>query len=131
MTDTLTRPVENKRPQELQPSAGTKKRVVFFGLIIGVLVGSGLFALLGGPSRTELEQARWEQVVDHYSARYQVMSEARASAEAAHWEEVANHYARQYELMRNAQSAVAGDPEAAHWQAVVDYHEQQWEMRTR
>ena len=115
----------------MEPSTRTKKRVVIFGLIIGVLVGSGLFALLGGPSRTELEQARWEQVVDHYSARYQVMTEARATAEAAHWGEVVNHYARQYQLMLAAQSVAATDREAAHWQAVVDYHEQQWEMRTR
>ena len=131
MTDTLTRPVADKLPQGSEPSTRTRKRVVLFGLIIGVLVGLGLFAVFGGPSRAELEQAHWEQVVDYYSAQYQVMSEARAATEAAHWEEVVNHYARQYELMRTAQSAPAADREAAHWQAVVDYYEQQWEMRTR
>lgn len=131
MTDTLTRPAADKLPQELEPSARTKKRVVLFGLIIGVLVGLGVFAFLGGPSRAELKQSHWEQVVDYYSEQYQVMTDARAAAEAAHWEEVASHYARQYELMRNAQSAPATDREAAHWEAVVAYYEQQSEVRTK
>ena len=134
MTNTLTRPVEEQLPVEpgpIAPAPREKLRVVVLGLVIGALVGLGLFALFGGPSRAELEQAHWEEVVDYYSAQYQVLAEARAAAEAAHWVEVVNHYARQYELMANAQSASATDREAAHWEAVVDYYEQQWEMRTK
>jgi hypothetical protein len=101
------------------------------GLFIGALVGLALFAITAGPSRAELEQAHWEQVVDYYSEQYQVMADARAEAEAAHWEEVINYYAQQYELMRTAQSSPATDRETAHWEAVVDYYEQQWEMRTK
>ncbi|HEY3427914.1 MAG TPA: hypothetical protein VGK83_04510 [Acidimicrobiia bacterium] len=130
MTDTLTRQVEEQRP--VDPGSGTptkKLRVVVLGLVIAALLSLALFALTAGPSRAELEQARWEQVVDYYSAQYQVITDARAAAEAAHWVEVVNQYARQYELMRTAQSAPATDRQAAHWEAVVDYYEQQWEMR--
>jgi hypothetical protein len=129
MTDTLTRPVADQLPKE--PRGLNKTRFVILGLFIAVLLGLGLFALVGGPSRAELEQARWEQVVDYYSEQYQVMADARAEAEAAHWEEVINHYARQYELMRNAQSVPASDGQEAHWEAVVNYYEQQWEMRAK
>lgn len=134
MSNTITRPVEEQLPVEpgpIAPAPGKKLRVVVLGLVIGALLGWGLFALVGGPSPAELEQAHWEQVVDYYSAQYQVMTEARAAAEAAHWVEIVNHYARQYELIANAQSAPATDREAAHWEAVVDYYEQQWEIRTR
>lgn len=132
MTDTLTRPVEEQRPVHPGSDTPTKKRrVVILGIVIGVLLGLALFAITAGPSRAELEQARWEQVVDHYSEQYQVMSEARAAAEAAHWAEVINHYARQYELIGNVQSAPASSSQAAHGEAVVDYYEQQWETRNR
>lgn len=132
MTDTLTRQVEEQRPAG--PGSGTltkKRQVVVLGLLIAVLLSLGLFAITAGPSRAELEQARWEQVVDYYSAQYQVIIDARAAAETAHWVEVVNHYARQYELMPTAQSAPATDRGATHWEAVVDYYEQQWGMRTR
>lgn len=131
MTDTLTRQVEERRPVDPGSGTATKKlRVVVLGLVIAALLSLALFALTAGPSRAELEQARWEQVVDYYSEQYQVMADARAEAEAAHWEEVINHYSRQYELMGIAQSAPATDRQAAHWEAVVDYYEKQWEMRT-
>jgi|GEM_PF-6196257 len=134
MTNTITRPVEEQlalEPGRIAAAPGKKLRIVVLGLVIGALVGLGLFALVGGPSRAQLEQAHWEQVVDYYSEQYQVMTEARAAAEAAYWEEVVNHYTRQNELMRTAQSAPATDREAAHWEAVVDYYEQQWEMRAK
>ena len=131
MTDTLTRPVADRLPHEPEPRGLNKTRFVILGLFIAVLLGLGLFALIGGPSRAELEQTHWEQVVDYYSEQYQVMADARAEAEAAHWEEVINYYAQQYELMRTAQSSPATDRETAHWEAVVDYYEQQWEMRTK
>ena len=132
MTDTLSRPVEEQRPVRPRSGIPTKKGwVVILGIVIAVLLGLALFALTAGPSRAELEQARWEQVVDYYSAQYQAMGEARAETQAAHWEEVVNHYARQYELMRTAPSAPATNREAAHWGAVVDYYAQQWEMRAK
>ena len=128
MTDTLTRPVADHVPKESEPRGLNKARFVILGLFITVLLGWGLFAVVGGPSQAELEQARWEQVVDYYSDQYQVVADARAEAEAAHWDEVINHYARQYELVGNAQIAPASENQGAHWEAVVDYYEQQWEM---
>ena len=132
MTDTLTRPVTDQKPTESGPRGLNKARFVILGVLIGVLAGLALFAALRGPSRAELEQARWEQVVDYYSERYQVMNDARARAESAHWAEVINHYAGQYELLQNAQSgSPASELENAHWEAVVDYYEQQWELRAK
>lgn len=119
-----------------------------------LLLGLAIFAVTRGPSRGELRQAYWEQVVDYYSEQYQMMAGARSEAQAAHWQAVINHYAQQYELIANAsrqpaaQAVVnpvarqeellanasrqpAAQDEAAHWQAVVNYYEQQWEMRTR
>jgi hypothetical protein len=131
MTDTLTRPAADQLPKESGPRGLNKTRFVILGLFIAVLLGLGLFALVGGPSRAELEQTHWKQVVDYYSEQYQVMADARAGAEAAHWKEVINHYARQYELMSNAQSAPASDRQQAHWEEVVEYYEQQWETRNK
>jgi hypothetical protein len=130
MTDTITRPVADQQPTESGPRGLNKGRFVILGLLIGVLAGFALFAALRGPSRAELEQARWEQVVDYYSEQYQVMADTQQEIEAAHWDQVINHYGRQYELMGNAQIAPASDRQEAHWEAVVDYHEQQWDMRT-
>ncbi len=132
MTNTITRRVEEQlalEPGPIAPAPGKKLRIVVLGLVIGALLGLTLFAITAGPSRAELEQAHWEQVVDYYSAQYQLMTDARATAEAAHWEEVVDHYARQYELMANAQGASASG--SAHWAAVVEFYEQQWEMRAK
>jgi hypothetical protein len=132
MPDTLTRPVADQQPTESGPRGLNKGRFVILGLLIGVQAGFALFAALRGPSRAELEQARWEQVVDYYSEQYQVMADTQAEIEAAHWDEVINHYARQYELMQNAQSgSPTSELENAHWEAVVDYYEQQWELRAK
>ncbi|MGH8959320.1 MAG: hypothetical protein ACRDVK_11695 [Acidimicrobiia bacterium] len=99
-------------------------------LVLGGVIGWAVFANLG-PSRAELEQAHWEQVVDYYSNQYQVMADTRARTEAAHWQEVINHYARQYELIANATRQPAAPNGPAHWEAVVDYYEQQWELRSK
>ena len=127
MTDLITRPVEGQRRDDQAKSRGTstKGRVIAFALIVGVLAGWTIFSNLG-PSRTELERAHWQQVVDHYEQSYPAIAESEARREAAHWQEVVNHYARQYELIANATEVPAVDRATAHWEAVVDYYEQKW-----
>ena len=129
MTDLLTRPVEEQRQDEAATGirTATRGKIIVLTLVIGVLVG-WVFAS-AGPSRAELEQARWQQVVDYYGLQYQTMADAQARTEAAHWQDVINHYARQYELMANASSKPATARQPAHWEAVVDYYEQRWELQ--
>lgn len=129
MTDLLNRPVEEKRQDEAATGirTATRGKIVVLVLVIGVLAG-WLVSTSAGPSRSELEQARWPQVVDYYGLQYQTMADAQARTEAAHWQDVINHYARQYDLMTSASSKPATD-QSAHWGAVVDYYEQQWESR--
>ena len=129
MTDLLTRPVEEQRRDEAATGirTATWEKIIVLALVIGVLVGWLVFTS-AGPSRTELEQARWQQVVDYYERQYQTMADTQARKEAAYWQDVINHYARQYELIADASSKPATD-QSAHWEAVVDYYEQQWELR--
>jgi len=129
VTDLRTRPVEEQRQDAAATGVRTapRKTIIGFALVIGVLVGWLVFAS-AGPSRAELEQARWQQVVDQYERQYQTIADAQAQKEAAYWQDVINHYARQYELMTNASSEPATD-QSAHWEAVVDYYEQRWELR--
>ena len=129
MTDLLTRPVEEQRQDEGATGirTATRGKIIVLVLVIGVLVG-WLVSTSAGPSRVELEQARWPQVVDYYGLQYQTMANAQAQTEAAHWQDVIDHYARQYELVTNAASMPATD-QSAHWGAVVDYYEQRWESR--
>jgi hypothetical protein len=98
---------------------------IAMSLVLGILVGWALFNDFG-PSREQLNEDHWEQVVDYYSEQYEAMTEARARVEAAHWQDVIGHYARQYELIANAASQPAAQDDVERWQAVVDYYEQQW-----
>lgn len=130
MTDLLTRPVEEQRRDDAATGirTATKGRIIVIALVIGVLVGGVVFTSAGS-SRAELEQARWQQVVDYYEQQYQTMADSRARREAAYWQDVINRYARQYALIADASSKPATDRQSAHWEAVVDYYEQQWELR--
>lgn len=130
MTDLRTRPVEEQRRDQAATGnrTATRGRIIIVALVIGVLVGWLVFTS-PGPSRAELEQARWQQVVDYYERQYQTMAGAQAPKEAAHWQDVINHYARQYELIANASSRPATDTQSAHWEAVVDYYEQRWGLQ--
>jgi hypothetical protein len=129
VTDLRTRPVEEKRQDEAANGirTATRGKIIVLALVIGVL-GGWLVFTSAGPSPAELEQARWQQVVDYHGLQFQTMADAQARTEAAHWQDVINHYARQYELMTNASSKPATD-QSAHWGAVVDYYEQRWESR--
>lgn len=129
MTDLITRPVEQKRRED-PPSgmrAGAKGRITALTVVIGILAGWVVFSNVG-TSRTELEPAHWQHVVDYYEQRYPTIADAEARREAAHWQEVVNHYARQYELISNVKAPTV-EKESAHWGAVVGYYEQQWELR--
>jgi hypothetical protein len=106
--------------------AGTKERIIALAVLLGLLAGWVVFSNLG-PSRTELEQVHWQQVVDHYEQRYPAIAEAEAGREAAYWQEVVNHYARQYEVMTDAARVPVVDGESARWEAVVSYFQHQWE----
>jgi uncharacterized protein HemX len=130
VTDLRTRPVEEQRRDEAATGirTATGGRIIVLALVVGVLVGGVVFAS-SGSSRAELEQARWQQVVDYYEQQYQMMADTRARNEAAYWQDVINHYARQYALIAEASSTPATDRQSAHWEAVVDYYEQQWELR--
>lgn len=132
MTDLITRPVEEKRRED--PPAGkrasTKGMIIALAVVFGILAGWVVFTN-AGPSRAELEQAHWQEVVDYYEQTYPVIANADARREAAHWQEVVNHYARQYELIANATPQPTIDHQGAHWEAVVDYYEQQWELRSK
>ena len=130
MTDLRTRPLEEQRQDETATGirTATRGKIIVLALVIGVLVGWLVFTI-AGPSRAELEQARWQQAVDYYEQQYQTMADAQARKEAAHWQDVVNHYARQYELIANASSKPATDRQSAHWEAVVDYYEQRWELQ--
>ena len=129
MTDLRTRPVEEQRWDEAAGiRTATRGKIIVLALVIGVMVGWLVFTS-AGPGRADLEQARWQQVVDYYERQYQTMADAQARNEAAYWQDVINHYARQYELIANASSKPATDRQSAHWEAVVDYYEQQWELR--
>ncbi len=130
MTDLRTRPVEEQRRDEAATGirTATRGKIIVLALVIGVMVGWLVFTS-AGPSRGELEQARWEQVVDYYERQYQTMADAHAGKEAAYWQDVIDHYARQHELRANASSEPATDRPSAHWEAVVDYYEQRWELR--
>ena len=127
VTDLITRPVEEVRREDPNAGkrAGTKGTIIALAVVLGILAGWVVFSNLG-PSRTELERAHWQQVVDHYEQSYPAIAESEARREAAHWQEVVNHYARQYELIANATQVPAVDRATAHWEAVVDYYEQQW-----
>jgi hypothetical protein len=129
VTDLLTRPVEEQLRDEAATGirTATRGKIIVLVVVIGVLAG-WLVSTSAGPSRSELEQARWPQVVAYYGLQYQTMADAQARTEAAHWQDVVNHYARQYELMTNVASMPATD-QSAHWGAVVDYYEQLWESR--
>ena len=129
MTDLRTRPVEEQRRDEAATGIRTAPRgkITVLALVIGVLVGWLVFSS-AGPSRAELEQARWQQVVDYYDGQYQTMADTQARKEA-YWQDVINHYARQYELIANASSKATADKQSAHWEAVVDYYEQRWEQQ--
>ncbi|HJU52567.1 MAG TPA: hypothetical protein VJ815_09560 [Acidimicrobiia bacterium] len=129
MTDTLTRPSPEVEKREV-PTPAKKVRVSILGLFIAALLGLVLFAITGRPNRSELEQTRWDQVVDYYTDQYQVMAETRSRVEAARWQDVVNHYARQYELIAGSAQQAPRD-EAAHWQAVVNHYEQQWELTSK
>jgi hypothetical protein len=130
VTDLRTRPVEERRRDEAAPGIRTaiRGKIIVPALVIGVLAGWLVFTS-AGPSRAELEQARWQQVVDYYEQQYRTTADAQARKEAAHWQDVVNHYARQYELIANASSKPATDRQSAHWEAVVDYYEQRWELQ--
>ena len=130
MTDLRTRPIEEQRQDAAATGIRTapKGTIIGFALVIGVLIG-WLVSASAGPSRAELEQARWQQVVDYYERQYQTMANAQARKEAAYWQDVINHYARHYELIAKASSKPAIDRQSAHWEAVVDHYEQQWELR--
>lgn len=129
MTDLLTRPVEEQRRDEAATGirTATTGRIIVLALVIGLVVGLAFTS--AGSSRAEVEQARWQQVVDYHELQYQTMTDAQARTEAAYWQDVINHYARQYELTANASSEPATDRQSAHWDAVVDFYEQQWELR--
>jgi hypothetical protein len=126
VTDLLTRPVEEQRPDEAATGIRSAARasIIVLVLVIGVLVGWLVFNS-ARPRHADLEQARWPQVVDYYGLQYQTMADARARTDAAYWQDVINHYARQYELMTNANGKPATD-QSAHWDAVVGYYEQRW-----
>jgi hypothetical protein len=130
VTDLLTRPVEEQRRDEAATGIRTATRgaIIVLALVMGVLVGWLVFTS-AGPSRAELEQARWQQVVDYYERHYQTVAETQARREAAYWQDVMNHYARQFELMTDASIEPATHTQAAHWEAVVDYFEQRWELQ--
>ena len=130
MTDLLTRPVEEQRRDKAATGIRTATRgtIIVLALVVGVMVGWLVFTS-AGPSRAELEQARWQQVVDYYGRQYQTVAEAQAQKEAAYWQDVMNHYARQYELITNASIEPATGRQSAHWDAVVDYYEQRWELQ--
>ena len=127
MTDLITRPVEEERREDSTAGVrgGTKRTIIGLAVVIGILAGWVVFSNLG-PSRTELEQARWQQVVDYYEQTYPAIAESEALREAAHWQLVVDHYARQYELVANATQVPEADRASAHWEAVVGYYEQQW-----
>ncbi|HEX5722965.1 MAG TPA: hypothetical protein VFZ06_09505 [Acidimicrobiia bacterium] len=128
MTDLITRPVEEKRREDPPAAkrASTKGTIIALAVAIGILAGWVVFTN-AGPSRAELEQAHWQQVIDYYEQTYPMIADADARREAAYWQEVVNHYARQYEL-RNAKAPMV-ETDATHWGAVVGYFEQQWELR--
>jgi hypothetical protein len=130
VTDLSPRPIEEERREDLSSGvrAVTKRTTIGLAVVIGILAGWVVFSNLG-PSRTELEQAHWQQVVDYYEQTYPAIAESEALREAAHWQQVVDHYARQYELVANATRVPAADRASAHWEAVVDYYEQQWESR--
>jgi hypothetical protein len=130
LTDLRTRPVEERRRDEAATGIRTATRgnIIVVALVIGVLAGWLVFAS-AGPNRAELEQARWQQVVDYYERQNQTMADAQVREEAAYWQDVITHYSRQYELMDNASSKRATDMQSAHWEAVVDYYEQRSELR--
>lgn len=97
MTDTLARTVEEQRLANYESGTPAKKRrIMVAGIVIGALLGLALFAMTSGPSRAELEQARWQQVVDYHVDRYQLMTGARP--ESAHWESVVDYYEQQWEM---------------------------------
>jgi hypothetical protein len=127
VTDLITRPIEEERRED--PSAGvragTRRTIIGLAVVIGILAGWVVFSNLG-PSRTELEQAHWQQVVDYYEETYPAIAQSEAARETAYWQQVVDHYARQYELVANATQVPAADRASAHWEAVVDYYEQQW-----
>lgn len=127
MTDLITRPIEEERREVPTAGlrAGTKRMIIGLAVVIGILAGWVVFSNLG-PSRTELERAHWQEVVDYYEQTYPAIAESEARRDAAHWQEVVDHYARQYELVANATQVPAADMASAHWEAVVDYYEQQW-----
>jgi len=134
VTDLRTRPVEEQRRDEAATGirSSTRGRIIVLGLavgvlalVIGVLIGWLVFNS-AGPSRAELERARWQQVVDYYDGQYQTMADTQAR-KGAYWQDVIDHYARQYELMANAASRPTTDRQSAHWEAVVGYYEQRSE----
>lgn len=130
MTDLLTRPVEEQRRDEAATGIRTPTRgtIIILALVMGVVVGWLVFTS-AGPSRADLDQARWQQVVGYYERQYQTVAESQARREAAYWQDVMNHYARKYELITNASIEPATDRQSAHWEAVVDYYKQQWELQ--
>jgi hypothetical protein len=130
VTDLLTRPVEEQLRDEAVTGSrtATRGKIIVLALVIGVLAGWLVFTGAGS-SRAELEQARWQQVVDYYERHYQTMADAQGRTEAAYWQDVINHYAHQYEVIANAGNEPATDSQSAHWEAVVDYYEQRWESR--
>ena len=130
MTDLLTRPVEEQRRDKAATGirTATRGKIIVLALVVGVLFGWLVFAS-AGPNRAELEQARWQQVVDYYERQNQTMADAQVRKEAAYWQDVINHYSRQYELMDNASSKPATDRQSTHWEAVVDYYEQRLELQ--
>jgi uncharacterized membrane-anchored protein YhcB (DUF1043 family) len=132
MTDLRTRPVDEHQSAAAAIRTATRGKLIVLALIIGIFA-MAIGVLVGwlvfngaGPSRAELEQARWQQVVDYYDGQYQTMADAQARTEA-YWQEVINHYARQYELIASAGSQPATDRQSAHWEAVVEYYEQRLE----
>lgn len=132
MTDLRTRPVAEQRRDEAATGIRitTWGKIIVLALVIGVLVGWLVFTS-GDPTRAELEQARWEQVVDYREGQYQTMADAQAreaGRQAAYWQAVVDHHARQYELMAMEQQAVA-DRQSAYWEAVVAHYEQLWESQ--
>ncbi|HVR32457.1 MAG TPA: hypothetical protein VMS74_07080 [Acidimicrobiia bacterium] len=132
MTDLRTRPVEEQRLDEAATGirTATRGRIIVLALVIGVLAGWLVFTS-AAPSRAELEQTRWQQVVDDHERQYQTMADAQAPKagwQAAYWQDVVDHYARQYELMAIEQQAGA-DRQSAYWEAVVAHHEQRWELQ--
>lgn len=135
MTDLRTRPVEEQRWTETAPGipTATRGRIIVLSLVLGVLILAvvGLDFTSAGTSRAELDQARWQQLVDYYERQFQTSAEARARSEAAHWQDIINYYVRQYEVMADAGSRSATARWSAHWDAVVDYYEQRWELQEK